>query len=135
MAVDDDITAAAQRAYQLRGAQRQQIISELEAAKANYDTELMAVKVQEIADWDAGTRNLVAAHDQYVASQQPRYYAPESEEEFRARPARDVGDALRMLNNTSKYLDPRQGGKPLNFDDPYVRAGMAEVEQRRRTGR
>jgi hypothetical protein len=135
MAVDDDIMQAATRAYQLRGALRQQKVSELENARANYDTDQMAVTIQEIADIDAGTANLVNATNQYVASQQPQYRAAETEEEFRARPARDVSDGLRMINATSKYCDARQGGKPLDFDDPYVRAGMVEADRRRRTGR
>jgi hypothetical protein len=120
--------AASQRLAQIE-AQRAQALADLANSKANADYESAAASVQTIADLEAAKQNLVALHQNYVASQTPPTPPELSAEERAAKPLHrmDWNDALELAK-TSRY------GKNLSWNDPNVQAGYREAMARRRRG-
>jgi hypothetical protein len=126
---DDYYTFVARQQIQRLDANRAQCLADLAAARANADYETAGSAVSELADIEAKKQNIVALHQQYVASQTPVEPPELSAEERHAKPLEkmDWQDAL-DLARTSKY------GKDLRHDDPAVIAGYAEVMKRRSRG-
>jgi hypothetical protein len=128
MADDFYSFAANQRLAQIE-AQRAQSLADLANAKANSDYESAAASVQQIANLEAEKTNVANLHRSYVASQTPPTPPELSAEERAAKPLHrmDFNDGLELAR-TSKY------GKPLDWNDPHVRAGYAEAMARRARG-
>jgi hypothetical protein len=120
MASDDFYTFSARQRLQQINAGRAQALADLEVAKAGSDYDSAGQAVQQIANLDAEARNVVALHEQYVASQTPPAPVELTAEERAAKPwdRMDWDDAL-ALARTSQF------GKNLTHDDPNVRAGYA----------
>jgi hypothetical protein len=128
MADDFYSHAAFQRLAQIE-AMRAQALADLATSKANSDYESAAASVQTIANLEAEKANVANLHRSYVASQTPPTPPELSAEEKAAKPLHRMNwqDGL-DLAKTSKY------GKTLSWDDPHVRAGLAEAQARRRRG-
>ena len=129
MASDDFYSYSARQRLQQISAGRAQALADLEVAKASADYDLAGQAVQTIANLDAEARNVVALHEQYVASQTPPAPVELTPEEKAAKPwdRMDWNDAL-DLARTSQF------GKDLDHNDPHVQAGYREVMRRRARG-
>ena len=128
MSNDFYISAAQQRQNELE-AERQAALADLAAHKANGDTMAAAATVQNLANLQSEFQNLKNLCDNYIASQQPAQQPELTPEERAARPwhRMDYSDTL-DLARTSKY------GESLTWDDPHMRAGLAEARARRGRG-
>lgn len=126
---DDFYTqSAGTRAVQIE-AERSEALADLARARADGDIQNAAFYVQKLADLDAAGRNLLALHQNYVASQQPPVQEPATEGEIQARPwNRMTPDDALSLARKSKYASD------LDWNDPNVRAGWQEMQRRRRAG-
>lgn len=120
MSLPSDVfyTFSARQRLQQISAQRAQSLADLEQAKASSDYESAASAVQQIANLESEKANLVALHQQYVASQTPPAPVELTPEQRAAKPAEqmDLSDGSEICRN-SKY------GADLDFSDPNVIAG------------
>jgi hypothetical protein len=116
-------------------------LAEIEAGRAGANYQWMSAKAendeytaieayQRISDFNKEEAQLRRDYDQHVASQQPQAPIPQSPEELRVKPAEKMTwqDGLDVAINGSKY------GKGLDFNDPNVRRGYAEVMRKRQAG-
>jgi len=127
MSNDFYISAAQQRQNELE-AERQAALADLAAHKANGDTMAAAATVQNLANLQSEFQNLKNLCDNYIASQQPAQQPELTPEERAARPWHRMDYSELDLARTSKY------GKSLTWDDPHMRAGLAEARARRGRG-
>lgn len=109
--------------------QRQLALVNLQEAKITGDLHSGGEYAQEIADIDAAKANLVKLHNSYLQSQQPQYQPEQSPEEWRVKSVERMTpeDGLEV-SRRSKY------GKDLNWSDPNVQKGYAEMQRRRGRG-
>jgi hypothetical protein len=114
-----------------------QIDAELAAARADLsvydasDDEAGAAEaINRINELDLKRQNLESIYSRYVQANQPYQPPPLTDSEMQALPPEkmSVGNALEMINRTSKYA------KNLSPDDPYVRHGWSIAQQRRQRG-
>jgi hypothetical protein len=107
--------------------QRQMALVNLQEAKLTGDLHAGGEYAQEVADIDAAKANLVRLHNSYVQSQQQQPI-PQTREEWRVKSAERMTpeDGLEVARN-SKY------GANLDWNDPGVQRGYAEMQRRRRT--
>jgi hypothetical protein len=110
--------------------QRQLALTSLQEARLMNDLQAGGEAAQEIADVDAAKANLVRLHNSYIQSQQPQYQTPETPEEMRVKAVERMtpNDGLKVSIANSRY------GKDLDWNDPNVQAGYAEVQRRRGRG-
>jgi hypothetical protein len=129
MAADDFYTYSARQRLAQIDAAKAQSLANLAQCKATADYENAAIEVQQIANCEAEKANLIALHDQYVASQTPPAQSELSAEERASKPLHrmDWNDALELAK-TSKY------GKGLSWHDQNVQAGYREAVARRARG-
>jgi hypothetical protein len=128
MSQDFYLNAAQQRAAELE--------MELSAAKTdlltyrhNQDLQGAGEAVQRIADLTNQQNSLQALCQGYIQSQQPRQAEQLTDEERNARPWHKMtADDGLQLAKTSKY------GRSLDWNDPHVRAGYVEAQNRRHRG-
>src|ERR1700686_2166366 len=98
MANDDFyVQSARQRLNQLE-ADKSQELANLAQYRANEDVQGAAESVQCIANLEAQKRNLLALHQDYIASQNPPAPPPQTREEWNAKPwnKMDYNDALEI---------------------------------------
>ena len=114
-----------------------QIDAELQAARADLaaydasdDETGAADAIARINELDLRRQNLESLYNRHIASQQPRAPAPLTDSEMQALPPEkmSVGNALDMINRTSKYATD------LTPDNAYVRHGAYLAAQRRQRG-
>jgi hypothetical protein len=128
MSNDPNVRAAHYRAAEI-DTQIAAANADLQAYNLNGDTQSAATAVQQIATLSREREDLHRLYNQYVQSQQPQYAPEQTKEELQAKSwdKMDWNDAL-QLARTSKY------GANLNWNDPHVRQGYAEVLRKRATG-
>jgi hypothetical protein len=128
MSQDRNIAAAHYRAAEI-DTQIAAANADLAAYNLNGDTASAATAVQQIATLSREREDLHRLYNQYVQSQQPVYAPQQTKEELQAKSwdKMDWNDALELAR-TSKY------GSNLNWNDPHVRQGYAEVLRKRATG-
>jgi hypothetical protein len=129
MANDDFYTNAASHRIRVLDAEKAAHLADLAAFRANGDTESAAGVVQALANAEAERANLIALHNQYVASQRPPQEPELTDSELHAKPWNRMSptEGLRLAH-TSKY------GKGLDWSDKNVQAGYREVMARRSRG-
>jgi hypothetical protein len=121
-----DVTRSRLEAFQ---AARQRALADLSEAKAGGNYDQASESIQEIANIDAASQNLVKLHNSYVQSQQPPQQAPQTDAEWMSKaPERmDYADAMK-IHQKSRYAGN------LDHNDPLVQAGYREVMARRGRG-
>jgi hypothetical protein len=120
---------SAERRLAQLSANRAASIADLEAHKLNGDHDAAGEVIQNLANIDAERANLTQLYQSYVQSQQPRQPDVLTDEERNARPWHKMtADDGLQLAKTSKY------GKSLDWNDPHVRAGYVEAQNRRHRG-
>jgi hypothetical protein len=127
--MSDFYTESAQTQIDSIDAQMQRALAELAEAKAAGNSYSGADAVQSIADLTVARENILRVHQGYIASQQRPAPIPQTPEEWRVKPADKMTweDGLEVARN-SKYA------KNLDFNDPNVQRGYAEVMRRRQRG-
>jgi hypothetical protein len=110
--------------------QRQLALTNLQEAKATGDHFAGGEAAQEIADIDNAAANLARLHNSYLQSKQPASQPEQTAEEWRTKSVERMtpDDGLRAATNGSKYA------AGLDWNDPNVQKGYAEVQRRRGRG-
>jgi hypothetical protein len=125
----DPYAKLARRQYQDLQANISAAQADLEAYRQAGDKQSARGALQQIADLTAQQRNLSALHDQYVASKTPQQAPAKTAEEIAATLIQNMtGDELLALYRSCEY------GKDLDWNDPNVRAGWVEAQNRRARG-
>jgi hypothetical protein len=130
MAQDDDLVHGVEQQFKVIQAARARCEADLAEYRADGNTAGIAEELQTIANLDNSARNLSNLVERHARSQQPAAPIPQTPEELRVKPAEKMTwqDGLDVAINGSKY------GKGLDFNDPNVRRGYAEVMRRRSAG-
>jgi len=120
---DDDLVQAAERRFQALNAARLRSQAQLAEYRAEGNGDGIEESLQEIANIDAASNNLVGLAKRHAQAQQPP--PPQTDQEWltKAPERMDYNDVARMASK-SKY----------GFDDAGFRAGIAEVQRRRARG-
>jgi hypothetical protein len=107
MAADDFYTFSARQRLQQLDANKAQCLADLQQAKAASDYDTAGQAVQEIANIEAQKQNIVALHQQYVASQRVPQAPELSQEERHAKPAdrMDWSDVYEMSQKSKHGVD------------------------------
>ena len=127
MSNDYYLDIAKQRVGQLE-ADKAELLAGLARAKVDGNDYSATEILQGLANNDQEMRNLNQLHSDYMATRNPQQ-VPLSREEWKAKPIERMNheDALEVARG-SKYAGN------LDFNDPYVRAGLAEAAKRRARG-
>jgi hypothetical protein len=126
---DDFYAEAGRSRLQDIAVERAEALASLERAKSMGDYATAGSAVQQIANLDAESNNLVGLYNRYIASQTPPPQRVPTLEERRARPisAMDWDDVVEMTRQ-SKYA------RDIRPDDPNMIAGWYEGQRRSARG-
>jgi hypothetical protein len=125
----DPYWKASERVLRGTDAELGRVQGDLNSYVAAGDKDSAASAVAELANLSRQKENLVLLRNQYLQSRTPQQQAPKTAEETAATPIQNMNaNELMELYRGSKY------SRDLDWNDPNVRAGWIEAQNRRARG-